>query len=142
MRKAQEKRAEEQRKAKETDAALAADVRKAEAVAREVVRKDTNKRRYHVGALADEAGLFQWSNADFQAVFAVLARLEVPNPGGLLEGVLSENGVALSPVYEFSQRNSISRQLVRAWKRHGDGADSGGCSEWHERKIRILLKDF
>jgi hypothetical protein len=99
VRKEKEKRAEEQRKAKERDAAFAEAVRQAEAAQRDVTRKDTNKRRYHVGALADEAGLFAWSNADIKAVFAVLAGLrDNSDPGGFLEGVLSENGEALSVV--------------------------------------------
>jgi hypothetical protein len=79
----------------------------AEAGAREILRKDTNKRRYHVGALADEAGLFAWSNADFAAIFAVLAALKnVPHPARLLEGLLADvSGTPGTPVNGFAHRD-------------------------------------
>ena len=41
-----------------------------EAALREETRKETNKRRYQVGALADEAGLLAWSNDEIAALFA------------------------------------------------------------------------
>jgi hypothetical protein len=89
VRKAKEKRVEAQRVAKEKDAASRKAIMQAEASVREETRKATNKRRYHVGALADEAGLFAWSNADLAAVFTVLACLvETPNPARALEGLL------------------------------------------------------
>ena len=34
---------------------------------REETRKATNKRRYQVGAMADDAGLLAWSNAELAA---------------------------------------------------------------------------
>ncbi|HSX78323.1 MAG TPA: hypothetical protein VLQ80_07130 [Candidatus Saccharimonadia bacterium] len=75
-----------------------AETRKAEAARLEATRKDDQKRRYHVGALAQEAGLFAWGNSDVAAVFAVLARLvAAPNPAGVLEGVLGGNGAGLAP---------------------------------------------
>ena len=40
-----------------------------EAALREETRKVTNKRRYEVGALADEAGLLAWSNAEIATLF-------------------------------------------------------------------------
>jgi hypothetical protein len=58
---------------------------------REATRQATNKRRYRVGALADEAGLFRWSDTDLAGLFRVLATLEAcPNPVAVLEGVLGE----------------------------------------------------
>jgi hypothetical protein len=58
---------------------------------REIHRKDVNKRRYRVGAIADDAGLLAWSDADLSAVFAVLARLtDVAHPAAVLEGLLAD----------------------------------------------------
>jgi hypothetical protein len=96
VRKEKEKRDEEQRRAKERDEAQRKVIAHAEAAVREETRKATNKRRYHVGALADEAGLFVWSNAEFKAVFAVLAVLaDVPNPAEFLEGALTDTPVEM-----------------------------------------------
>lgn len=94
LRKEKEKAAELNRLYKEDLAKQQTETRKAEAALREATRKADNKRRYHWGAVAQEAGLFDWSNADWQAVCAVLARLaDVPHPAALLEAVLCENGV-------------------------------------------------
>jgi hypothetical protein len=94
VRKAKEKLAEHERKAKEERAKQQEATRKAKVLLAEAVRKDDNKRRYRVGALAQDAGLFVWSDTDLAAVFAVLARLkETPHPAVLLDGVLGENGV-------------------------------------------------
>ncbi len=80
---------EQVRKAKEKLEAQRKALAQAEAAQREVARKDVNKRRYLVGALAHEAGLFRWSNPELAALFQVLARLEhVHNPGAVLEGLL------------------------------------------------------
>jgi hypothetical protein len=71
-------------------------IAQAEATVREETRKAVNKRRYHVGALADDAGLFAWSNADLAAAFAVLALLcDTPNPAAVLEGLLGVSAVPL-----------------------------------------------
>jgi hypothetical protein len=74
---------------------------------REVTRQATNKRRYQVGALADDAGLLAWSNADLAGLFTALATLkDVPNPVAVLEAILGdsqrctvgcETGVAETP---------------------------------------------
>ena len=67
-------------------------------------KKATDKRRYQVGALADEAGLLTWTNAELAAAFTALAQhravsTEVGIPDaplsdcGVFHGV-SENGVA------------------------------------------------
>ena len=42
---------------------------------REVTRAATNKRRYHVGALADEAGLLDHDDATLRQAFLLIARL-------------------------------------------------------------------
>jgi hypothetical protein len=57
---------------------------------RSEVRKERNARRYVVGALADEAGLFTWTNSDLVGLFVALARLaDCPNPVAVLEGLLA-----------------------------------------------------
>jgi hypothetical protein len=61
------------------------------AAQREDTRKTRNKRRYLVGALADEAGLLTWSDGELAAVFAVLTPLaDVPNPAAVLAGALGD----------------------------------------------------
>ena len=99
VRKAKEKAEALERTQKEERVRQQEETRKAEAVLREETRKATYKRRYHVGALADEAGLFAWSNADLAAVFAVLAGMkDITNPAAVLEGLLVENGVDIPGV--------------------------------------------
>jgi hypothetical protein len=91
-RKEKEKLAEQERLARESRAAQRKTIMQAEASVRAETRKATNKRRYYVGALADEAGLFAWENADISAVFRVLARLkDCPDPAAVLEGVLEDD---------------------------------------------------
>lgn len=91
VRKEKAKLAEQQRLAKEGEAKQRLEIRVAEAQVREETRKATHKRRYHVGVLAEEAGLFAWSDADLAAVFAVLGTLrEVSHPAAVLEGLLVE----------------------------------------------------
>jgi Cys-tRNA synthase (O-phospho-L-seryl-tRNA:Cys-tRNA synthase) len=78
-----------ERLAKESRAAQRKTILQAEAAVREETRKATNKRRYYVGFLAEEAGLFTWSNADLQKIFLAVARLgETPSPGAVLESLL------------------------------------------------------
>jgi hypothetical protein len=81
------------------------DVAEDEARLRDATRQATNKRRYQVGVLAEDAGLFTWSNAELVEVFAALVKLrEMESPG--LAALLDEaqtvavgvgNGVAESP---------------------------------------------
>ena len=75
-----------------------------EAALREETRKVTNKRRYEVGALADEAGLLAWSNAEIATLFARVVTLRAQS-ADLLATLLAEpvtsakatgNGVAES----------------------------------------------
>jgi hypothetical protein len=72
-------------------------IAQAEALVRLEARKATQKRRYAWGVIAEDAGLFAWSDADWQAICAVLATLAAtPNPAAVLEGVLgAEIGVAV-----------------------------------------------
>ena len=60
-----------------------------EAALREETRKVTNKRRYEVGALADEAGLLAWSNAEIATLFARVVTLRAQS-ADLLATLLAE----------------------------------------------------
>ena len=68
-----------------------------QAALREATRKATNKRRYQVGAMADDAGLLAWSNAELGRVFAALARFTaIEHPGAVLETLLGDpDGLAV-----------------------------------------------
>ena len=76
-----------------------------EAALREETRQATDKRRYQVGALADEAGLLAWSNAEIATLFARVVTLRAQS-ADLLATLLAEpvtpakvreNGVAETP---------------------------------------------
>ncbi len=71
-----------------------------EAAQRNTARTDNNKRRYHVGALVDEAGLFALDNTTLAGLFAALALLtQVPNPVAVLASLLGDTlGPALVSV--------------------------------------------
>ena len=60
-----------------------------EAALREETRKVTNKRRYEVGALADEAGLLAWCNAEIATLFARVVTLRAQS-ADLLATLLAE----------------------------------------------------
>ena len=67
---------EKQRQAlADSEATLRAEIRHSEAALRDEERKATDKRRYQVGALAEEAGLFAMSNTELAEVFAALGAL-------------------------------------------------------------------
>lgn len=75
----------------EQEATLRAEIRHSEATLRDETRKATNRRRYLVGALADEAGLLAWSDTDLAGIFAALAPLKaVPHPVAVLEAILGD----------------------------------------------------
>jgi len=108
VRKAKAKLAEEERRAQEKRVAQRKTIMQAEASVREETRKATNKRRYYVGALADEAGLLAWSDTDLQKVFLAVARLrETPNPGAVLESLLLDivPGAGCVPAAGLATRN-------------------------------------
>jgi hypothetical protein len=75
-----------------------------EATLREETRRETNKRRYEVGALADAAGLLAWSNDEITALFARGVTLRAQSADLLAtllaepetEAQAGENGVAAS----------------------------------------------
>jgi hypothetical protein len=127
VRKAKNKLAAEAQRAKAALAVQRMAVAQAEAVVREERRKATNKTRYYVGALADNAGLLAWSVEDIKAVFAALKPLlEVPNPGRMLEGLFLEEaelpvlGLGISPEIPLSRQSPIPSDSARD---HGDTSD-------------------
>ena len=73
----------------DSEATLRAEIRHSEAALREEERKATDKRRYQVGALAEEAGLFAMSNTELAEVFAALGALRAgERPGAVLEALV------------------------------------------------------
>ena len=73
----------------DSEATLRAEIRHSEAALRDEERKATDKRRYQVGALAEEAGLFAMSNTELAEVFAALGALRRgERPGTVLEGLV------------------------------------------------------
>ena len=81
------KEAAEKQKLEDSRKALAL----TQAALREETRKATDKRRYQVGAMADDAGLLAWSNAELAGVFAALVKLrEMESPGAVLEALLGD----------------------------------------------------
>jgi hypothetical protein len=66
-------------------------------------KKARDRRRYQVGTLADEVGLLSWDNATLARLFALVASLrDVPNPVGVLEGLLCETVSSVPVVVEES----------------------------------------
>ena len=62
------------RLAKAQSAKQQAEARKADGIHAEAVRREEERRRYPVGKMAHEAGLFVYDNAELRAIFAVLGR--------------------------------------------------------------------
>jgi hypothetical protein len=61
------------------------------AIVREAHRKLRDKRRYLVGKLADEAGLFGWDDATLTGLFQMLRVLmDTSDPVAVLESLLTE----------------------------------------------------
>ena len=85
---AEELRKRRQRLAEERDKQRARE-RQAELKKQTEARQATNKRRYHVGALADESGLLVWDNDTIAAVLALLTPLTaLPDPVGTLDALI------------------------------------------------------
>src|SRR5262245_50784776 len=60
-----------------------------EAKDRAEARAALNKRRYHVGAIADDAGLLAWDDATLMGLFQILVRLqELRDPVQVLDALL------------------------------------------------------
>lgn len=96
VRKEKEELAEQELHAKQKREMQRRAIAQAEAALREETRKAVNKRRYYWGALADEAGLFGWSDAEWMGVCAVLEKMRgTPHPAAVLEGLLSDKPVEM-----------------------------------------------
>jgi hypothetical protein len=96
---------------KEKRAADQAALNKVYAQQREQDRKARTRKRYAVGALAEEAGLFAWEVDTLRALFTALATLaEVANPVAVLESLLTENGEAAPGVW--STTNGAQRHTT------------------------------
>ena len=100
-----ERLAEQVRKATEKLAAQRQTVAQRKAVQKAALRQDVNRRRYRVGALADEAGLFVLDDATLAGLFALLGPLtQVPNPVAVLESLLGDpEGPALGAVHGMAE---------------------------------------
>ena len=107
----------------ESEATLRAEIRHSEAALRDEERKATDKRRYQVGALAEEAGLFAMSNTELAEVFAALGALRAgERPGAVLAALVgyperfsegSENGTGHDPVLETGREKDAEKSLAR-----------------------------
>jgi hypothetical protein len=124
LRKEQAKLDAQDRQAKAERAERLRAVAQAKATAREEARIANNKRRYYVGALADDAGLFAWSNSEIAAVFAVLARLRnAPAPAALLDGLLEADMHDFSPGVGCLTEAPLSRPTPQETFLHGNGSE-------------------
>jgi hypothetical protein len=93
-----ERVAQAEARLRDPKATLAKGLARAQAVQRSEEKKARDKRRYLVGQMADEAGLFAWSDADLHAVLTSLATLrDVPHPGAVLAGLLQESSLVVVP---------------------------------------------
>lgn len=62
-----------------------------QAAQRHEEKRALERRRFTVGTLVEQAGLFVWDDTTLAGLFACLAMLQgTPNPLGVLEGVLTE----------------------------------------------------
>lgn len=94
VRKEKEQRAKQQRRAQAHDDKRRAAIAKAEAILREEDRKTRNKRRFQVGAVAEEAGLFALDQATLVNLFTLLTSLtDLPNPVAVLDALLTDAGL-------------------------------------------------
>lgn len=92
-----ERLAQQEARAKEALAAMQKRLAVVQAQQHAVTRKAKDKRRALVGTMADDAGLFVWSDADLADIFGLLAMLvPCPNPVAVLEGLLGEESSRLS----------------------------------------------
>ena len=94
----------------DSEATLRAEIRHSEAALREEERKATDKRRYQVGALAEEAGLFVMSNTELAEVFAALGALRAgERPGAVLKRLWAILG-------GFRRGLRMGREDTRGWR--------------------------
>jgi hypothetical protein len=111
---------EEDKLAKKACAAKAAadkqaqEIKKAQKTLHTATTRALNKRRYRVGALADEAELFTWDDATLSALFHLLAALkDSPHPVAVLEGLLGEVNTPLAVGLHTLMTNGATAVAVR-----------------------------
>ena len=86
---------------------LAKRLAKTQAIQRVEERKQRDKRRYLVGQLVEETGLFAWSDADLAAVIQALTPLrDTPHPAEVLAGML--HGITLNGAEDKTQAKNRS----------------------------------
>src|SRR5262245_44245166 len=86
-----ERSAERERKLKEKLEADHKALAQLQATNRAQARAERDKRRYKVGAVLDEAGLFVWDDTTLAGIVQMLTTLlDCPDPVAVLEGLLVE----------------------------------------------------
>ena len=112
----------------DSEATLRAEIRHSEAALRDEERKATDKRRYQVGALAEEAGLFAMSNTELAEVFAALGALRAgERPGAVLEALVGYPERFSEVVWRMG-RDDAPGAGDRARKRRGKKSGAIGVS--------------
>ena len=86
-----ERAALREQRLKEELAAKSRQLAQLQAQQRAAERAARNKRRFHVGLLADQAGLLVWGDATLARLFTLLGPLtQMPNPEAVLESLLAD----------------------------------------------------
>ena len=86
-----ERAAVREQRLKDHLAATRRELAQVEAQHRAAVRAERNKRRFHVGLLADQAGLLVWEDATLARLFTLLSPLtQMPHPEAVLEALLAD----------------------------------------------------
>jgi len=115
-----------------------------EAQDRVEARKTRDKRRFQVGKLADDTGLFAWDDVTLTGLFQALTLLlDTPDPVAVLEGVLTDTNAAArylsapSPLGQASLSYSAGNgEMAHAGKgRIGD--PSGYCPNTLQSKAGV-----
>ena len=96
------------------------EARRADGILAEAVRRDEERRRYPVGRIAHEAGLFVYNTAELRAIFAVLGRAGyIADLAPLLADMLGETeGSSAGLVTEKSEEHS-PESATPTWARFG-----------------------
>ena len=107
-----------ERLAKAQSAKQQAEARRAELVLADAQRRADHKRRYHVGALAHEAGLFARTNAELAALFAILGRAsDMADLPDLLAVVFDDNTPQDTSAAAAKKETDSPDQSLSGWGR-------------------------
>jgi hypothetical protein len=111
------------RLAKAQSAKQQAEARKADGVHAEAVRREEERRRYPVGRLAHDAGLFVYTNEELRPIFAVLGRAgHIDDLAPMLAEMLGvTDDASATPDAQKSEASSTNRS-VPDWARFGVSA--------------------